>query len=154
MKGGMIGLKCENKKTNEQLNPNIDYPSLKPNNERQCAWPKQNTWASQAQHEQTKLIEINTQINVLLETSRRMEMKLDKQVLKIEMADKVLSTNKQGILVVTNIMQQIITALLLKEKKQQTIGLQEAAVQLEELKKDITEKFNMLSYDQQQITMH
>ena len=70
------------------------------------------------------------------------------------MADKVLLINKQGILVVTNIMQQIITALLLKENKQQTIGLQEAEVQLEELKKDITEKFNMLSCDQQQITMH
>ena len=39
MKGGMIGLKCENKKTNEQLNPNIDYPSLKPNNERHVLGP-------------------------------------------------------------------------------------------------------------------
>ncbi|CAF1482040.1 unnamed protein product [Adineta ricciae] len=152
LNGGMIGPMYENRKTNYHQNLNIDYPTLKPNNERQHAWSNQNTWASQTQQEQIQLKEINTQMSVLLKTSRRMESKLDNQVLKLDMANKVLSINKQGILVITNIIQQTIMALLFKEKKQQTIGLQEVAVQLDNFKKDITEKFNMLSYDKQQPT--
>jgi hypothetical protein len=88
------------------------------------------------------------QINAVLDINRRMETKMDNQFLRVEMLDKISAINKQGIMVLANIMQQTINAMSEKKNKQQ---LQNLAKQIEDFKDDIMEKFNMLTFDQQQI---
>ncbi|UJR18836.1 hypothetical protein I4U23_021964 [Adineta vaga] len=152
IKGGIITQMDGNKKQKDIQQMNIDFPTLKPNINQQPTWGNQKIWsnAGQSKQEQEQLKEIKKQTNNVLDATRRMETKLDTQVLKLENSDKWLSINKQGILVIANIMQQTIDTLLIKEKKNQVPVLQESAQQMAEFKRDITEKFNTLSFEQQQ----
>ena len=100
-------------------------------------------------HRTNQLGELSTQIKYILDITRRMESKIDNQVMRMDMIDKRSSINKQVIIGLANIMQQTINALVEKRNKQQ---LQKLAHQFEEFKDDILEKFNALPPDQQRNT--
>ncbi|CAF1506984.1 unnamed protein product [Adineta steineri] len=86
------------------------------------------------------------QVKGVLDINRRMEIKMDNQILKMETLDKTSSIMRQGILVLTNVMEQMIDAVVGTKNKPL---LQTLSTQLEEFKNDITEKFNVLASDYQ-----
>jgi hypothetical protein len=72
-----------------------------------------------------------------------MKTKIDNQVVRMDILDKKSSINKQGIMVLANIMQEAINGILDKRNKQQSQNLSE---QLEDFKNDMMEKFNVLTF--------
>ncbi|CAF1542368.1 unnamed protein product [Adineta steineri] len=90
--------------------------------------------------------ELMIQVKGVLDINRRMETKMDNQILKMETLDKTSSIMRQGILVLTNVMQQMIEAVYGTKNKQL---LQNLSDQLEEFKSDLTEKFNVLANEHQ-----
>jgi hypothetical protein len=72
-----------------------------------------------------------------------MKTKIDNQVVRMDILDKKSSINKQGIMVLANIMQEAINGILDKTNKQQSQNLSE---QLEDFKNDMMEKFNVLTF--------
>ena len=132
-----------------QIDYHRDFPVLKQVEGTHAAWggkqgPSQNTLNQQENKQVENLV---IQINAVLDINRRMETKMDNQILRLGMLDKTAAINKQGIMVLANIMQQTINAMSEKKNKQQ---LQNLAKQIEDFKDDIMEKFNMLTFDQQQ----
>jgi hypothetical protein len=125
-----------------------DFPTLKPANGTQQAWGYKSGPLNDAQkpYEKEQLSELKTQINDLLDISRRTEIKIDNQIDKMEMIDKKSSINKQAIMVLVNIMEHTINALLEKKNKQH---LQNLSHQIEQFKNDIMEKFDAITADQQ-----
>ncbi|CAF4103110.1 unnamed protein product [Adineta steineri] len=126
-----------------------DFPRLKQNNITQQAWNKQQAPSNSTQNKQYELKqmdELMAQVKGVLDINRRMEIKMDNQILKMETLDKTSSIMRQGILVLTNVMEQMIDAVVGTKNKPL---LQTLSTQLEEFKNDITEKFNVLASDYQ-----
>ncbi|CAF2692523.1 unnamed protein product [Rotaria sp. Silwood2] len=99
--------------------------------------------------------ELVTQMKMVLESTRRIELKLDNQVMQMDLLEKKSFINKQAIFGLANIMQQMINASL--EKKNKQLLLQKIVQQIEEFKDDLIVKFNSLSVDidhqQQQVEL-
>jgi len=72
-----------------------------------------------------------------------MKIKIDNQVVRMDILDKKSSINKQGIMVLANIMQESINGILDKRNKQQSQNLSE---QFKDFKNDMMEKFNILTF--------
>ena len=127
----------------------MEYPILKQTNGTHQAWSYQQgpSINSQKQLEQEQLSKVMTQLNDVLDITRRTENKIDNQASTLDILDKKLSINKQGIMVLANFMQQTINAL--SEKKVNKQQLQNVSDQLEEFKNDMMEKFNSISSEQQ-----
>ncbi|CAF1475048.1 unnamed protein product [Rotaria sordida] len=97
----------------------LDYPALnlKQTNKPRLAWVDGQTAPSDLQKFQgtDQLGELVTQVKMVLDSTRRMELKLDNQVMQMDLLGKKSCMNKQAIFVLANIMQQMINASL--EKK-------------------------------------
>ena len=81
------------------------------------------------------------EIKNILDVSRRLENKLDKITTRMETLDKMIVINKQGLMVLIDIVQQTINALI-GQKKASVI--QNLANQIGNFKEDFVEKFNNL----------
>ena len=114
----------------------------------QPAWTYQHNpvMKTQNQNGNEQIKELMDQMNDVLEITRRLESKMDNQVVKVQILDKKTTINEQSIMMLVNIMQQIINTTLGKKNKQH---FQNIFQQLEEFKTNILEKFNELSGDQQ-----
>ncbi|CAF4155118.1 unnamed protein product, partial [Rotaria sordida] len=127
----------------------LDYPALnlKQTNKPRLAWVDGQTAPSNLQKFQgtDQLGELVTQVKMVLDSTRRMELKLDNQVMQMDLLEKKSCMNKQAIFVLANIMQQMINASL--EKKNKQLLLHKIVQQLEEFKDDLAVKFNSLSID-------
>ncbi|CAF4804355.1 unnamed protein product [Rotaria sp. Silwood2] len=112
----------------------LDYPALKPKqtNKPRLAWVGVEAASSNLQHFQgtDHLGELVTQMKMVLESTRKMELKLDNQVMQMDLLEKKSFINKQAIFIVQ---------------------------QIEEFKDDLIAKFNSLSVDidhqQQQVEL-
>jgi hypothetical protein len=133
------------------------YPSLRQTNKIRPAWLGVPAATSNTQkiQETNQLGELVMQMKMVVESTSRMESKLDKQVMQLDILEKKSTINKQAIFVLANIMQQMVNATLEKKNKQL---LQNIAQQIEEFKDDLKEKFNLMAissdmnHDQQQST--
>ncbi|CAF1543622.1 unnamed protein product, partial [Rotaria sordida] len=127
----------------------LDYPALnlKPTNKPRLAWVEVQAASSNLQNFQgiDQLGELATQMKLVLDSTRRMELKLDNQVMQMDLLEKKSCINNQAIFVLANIMQQMINASL--EKKNKQLLLQKIVQQLEDFKDDLKVKFNALSID-------
>jgi hypothetical protein len=148
VKGGLLRQSDEAHKSEKHHQMPSEFPQFKPAGGTRQAWglltgPSNDT---QQQFKKEQLSELTCQINDVLNITRRLEAKIDNQIMKMEMLEKKSSINKQGIMVLANIMQQTINAISEKKNKQQ---LQSLSQQLEDFKTDIMEKVNVLTADQQ-----
>jgi hypothetical protein len=100
---------------------------------------------TQNQQENKQVEKLMTQINAVLVVTSRMEIKMDQQMQRIEMLEKISNNNKQGLVVLTNIIQQIIHSMSEKKNKQQ---LQILSKQIEDFKGDVMGKCITLTADQ------
>ncbi|CAF4451919.1 unnamed protein product [Rotaria sp. Silwood2] len=147
VKGGWLHQVEVIKKAGTVHRAELDFPALQQTNVKHAVWGGVPSSEPQNHFGTNQLSELVTQIKYVLDITRRMESKIDNQVMKLDILDKRSSINKQGIIGLANIMQQTITAMLEKKNKQQ---LQKLAHQIEEFKDDIIEKFNAVSSQQQQ----
>ncbi|CAF1240211.1 unnamed protein product [Rotaria magnacalcarata] len=72
---------------------------------------------------------------------------MDNQVVKVDILEKRSVLNKESLIDLAKIIQQLINATLEKKNKQQ---LQSLVQQLEVFKENVSEKFNAITNDQQQ----
>ncbi|CAF3266923.1 unnamed protein product [Rotaria sp. Silwood2] len=101
----------------------------------------------QPENENDQLGELVCRTKDVLDIIHRMELKMDNQVLKIDMLERRSVLNKESLIDLAKITQQLINITLEKKNKQQ---LQSLVQQLEVLKKNVSEKFNAITNDQQQ----
>ncbi|CAF4514035.1 unnamed protein product [Rotaria magnacalcarata] len=117
------------------------------------AWGRQSksTDRPQIQHgnenENDRLGELVCRTKDVLDIIRRMELKMDNQVVKVDILEKRSVLNKESLIDLAKIIQQLINATLEKKNKQQ---LQSLVQQLEVFKENVSEKFNAITNDQQQ----
>ncbi|CAF3857364.1 unnamed protein product [Rotaria sp. Silwood1] len=127
----------------------LDYPTphLKQTNKPRLAWVDGQAAPSNLQNCQgtDQIGEFVTQMKMVVDSIRRMESKLDNQVMQTDLLEKKSGINKQALFVLANIMQQMINASL--EKKNKPLLLHKIVQQLEEFKDDLTVNFNSLSID-------
>jgi hypothetical protein len=138
----------------QQVDYNRDPPALKRSDGTHTAWLGEQGLGQQGpanyiqnQQEGKQVENILIQINAVLVITSRMETKMDQQMQRIEMLEKVSNNNKQGLIALANIIQQIIQAMSEKKNKQQ---LQILSKQIEEFKSDVMGKCNTLTADQHQ----
>ncbi|CAF1370057.1 unnamed protein product [Adineta ricciae] len=93
------------------------------------------------QHDNNLLSELNMEVKSILDATRRLENKLDIITRRMEASDKMIVINKQGLMVLTDIVQQTINALIGQKK---TSVIQNLASQIDKFKEDFVEKFNNL----------
>ncbi|UJR17176.1 hypothetical protein I4U23_004072 [Adineta vaga] len=93
-------------------------------------------------HDDSHLSELNKEVKYILDITRRLENKLDIITWRMEASDKMVVINKQGLMVLTDIVQQTINALIGQKK---TSVIQNLASQIDKFKEDFVEKFNNLN---------
>ncbi|CAF3530794.1 unnamed protein product [Rotaria socialis] len=117
------------------------------------AWGRQSksTDRPQIQHENEndRLGELVCRTKDVLDIIRRMELQMDNQVVKVDILEKRSVWNKESLIDLAKIIQQLINATLEKKNKQQ---LQSLVQQLEAFKENVSEKFNAITNDQQKQT--
>ena len=125
-----------------------EFPTIKQTGGLPPTWANQHGSLIKTQNQlgNEKINELIKQVKDAVDITRRLESKMDNQVTKLEVVDKKATINKQSIIMLVNITQQIVNTNLEKKNRQQ---LQNIFQQLEEFKTDILEKFNALSNDQQ-----
>ncbi|CAF1085791.1 unnamed protein product [Rotaria magnacalcarata] len=115
------------------------------------AWGRQSksTDRPQIQHENEndQIGELVCRTKNILDIIRRMELKMDSQVLKIDILEKRSALNKESLIDLAKFIQQLINTTLEKKNKQQ---LQSLVQQLEVFKENVSEKFNAITNDQPQ----
>jgi hypothetical protein len=133
-----------------QIDYNREFPAIKQTDDTHAVWGGQQGLShnTQNQQENKQVDNLGSQINAVLEITSRMETKMDNQILRLGRLDKIAAINKQGIMVLTNIMEQIINAM--PENKKNKQQLHDLSKQIEEFKDDIMEKFNMITSEQKE----
>ncbi|CAF1024986.1 unnamed protein product [Adineta steineri] len=128
-----------------------DFPSIQQSSQVKKAWNITQrittTTEENESNKQDQLSKLNIQIGSILEVTQRLENKFDNIVTRIESLEKISTINKQGIMVLANILQQTINASI---GKKQLTTIMNLAYQIEKFKEDLVEKFNTLGNNQVQ----
>ncbi|CAF0993445.1 unnamed protein product [Adineta ricciae] len=150
LKEGTITEKKLNSNPHNLQRINMDFPTLQPQSGKQQAWTQQQADISNGKTiEGEKWKEIQSQMQGISDALLRMETKYDNQLRKLEIMENSLAVNKQGILVLANIIQQTINALTTGTEKKNKQALQAISQQVEAFKNDLIEKFVTVTINQQ-----
>ncbi|CAF1112008.1 unnamed protein product [Rotaria sordida] len=94
--------------------------------------------------------ELLIKIKNVLDITHRTKSKIDNQVIRMEIVAKTSSINKQALIVLTDIIQQLIITLAEKKSKQH---LQTLSHQIDQFKTDIIKKLNAIPSTAEQQTI-